>query len=77
MSGSLGRCTAGYWGVLCGTREVVFVKDVWRTNAEEVELEGDILKDLREKGVGHIPAVVCHGDVIDQGLIFPLMRLVP
>ena len=53
------------------------MKDVWRTNAEEVELEGDILKDLREKGVGHIPAVVCHGDVIGQGLIFPLMQLVP
>jgi len=66
-----GRCTAGYRGVLCDTREVVFVKDVWRTNGREVELEGDILKDLREKGVGHIPVVVCHGDVINRGLIFP------
>ena len=72
-----GRCTAGYWGVLCDTREVVFVKDVWRANAEEVELEGEILKDLREKGVGHIPTVICHGDVISQGPIFPLMQLVP
>jgi len=72
-----GRCTAGYWGVLCDTREVVFVKDLWRANAEEVELEGDILKDLREKGVAHIPTVICHGDVISQGPIFPLMQPVP
>ncbi|KAF9650769.1 hypothetical protein BDM02DRAFT_3259485 [Thelephora ganbajun] len=59
----VGRCTVGYWGALCDTKDVVFVKDIWRTNVEDVELEGDILKDLEEKGVKHIPSVVCHGDV--------------
>ena len=47
------------------------MKDVWRTDGKEVELEGDTLKDLRENGVRHIPMVVCHGDVINRGLIFP------
>lgn len=36
-----------------------------------MELEGDILKDLREKGMGHIPMVVCHEDVVNRGLKFP------
>jgi hypothetical protein len=63
----VGRCTAGYWAVRCDTKAVVFVKDVWRTNVKDVELEGDILKDLHEKGVGHITDVLCHGDVTDEG----------
>lgn len=44
------------------------MKSVWRTDVEGVELEGDILKDLEEKGVKHIPTVLCHGDVTNQGL---------
>jgi hypothetical protein len=65
----VGRCTAGYWGVRCDTKAVVFVKDVWHTNVKNVEPEGNILKDLQEKGVGHIPTVLCHGDVLnDEGL---------
>ena len=47
------------------------MKDVWLTDGKEVELEGDILKDLREKGVRHIPMVICDRDVINRGLIFP------
>ena len=59
----VGRCTAGYWGVRCDTNEVVFVKDIWRTDVETVELEGNILSNLRAKGVNHIPTLVGHGDV--------------
>lgn len=62
-----GRCTVCFWGVDCDTKQVVFVKDVWRTNVEGVEQEGQILKRLREKEVGYIPSPVCHGDVTDQG----------
>ncbi|KAF9644190.1 hypothetical protein BDM02DRAFT_3122282, partial [Thelephora ganbajun] len=62
----VGRCTVGYWGVLCDTKDVVFVKDVWRTNFKDVDPEGDILRDLEEKGVEHIPTVVCHGDVTTE-----------
>jgi len=67
----VGRCTAGYWGVRCDTKDVVFLKDIWRANVNDVELEGDILKDLEEKGVRHIPSVLCHGDVIHKGLSLP------
>jgi len=64
----VGRCTVGYWGVRCDTKGVVFVKSAWRTDGEGVELEGDILKGLEDKGVEHIPTVLCHGDVTSQGL---------
>ncbi|KAF9642368.1 hypothetical protein BDM02DRAFT_3072078, partial [Thelephora ganbajun] len=64
----VGRRTVGYWGVLCDTKDVVFMKDVWRTNFKDVDLEGDILQDLEEKGVKHIPTVVCHGDVTTEGM---------
>ena len=63
----VGRCTTGYWGVRCDTKAVVFVKSVWRTDVKGVELEGDILRDLRDKGVRHVPTVLCHGDVTSQG----------
>ena len=63
----VGHCTVGYWGVLCDTKEVVFVKDIWRTNVEGVELEGDILSRLKKKGVRQIPTAICHGDVPCEG----------
>jgi hypothetical protein len=66
-----GRSTRGYWGVVVGESvqesEVVFVKDVWRSNVEGVEREGDILHRLHEKGVRNIPPLVAHGDVEDDG----------
>ena len=64
----VGRCTAGYWAVRCDTKGVTFLKSIWRTNVKDVELEGDILKDLGDKGVEHIPTVLCHGDVTREGL---------
>lgn len=69
----VGRCTVGYWGVRCDTKDVVFVKDVWRTSLNEIDQEGDILSQLGEKGVGKIPTVVCHGDVIAEGTRIPLI----
>jgi hypothetical protein len=69
----VGRCTAGYWAVRCDTGAVVFVKDIWRTDVSDVELEGDILKGLEEKGVRYIPTVFHHGDVIYKG---PSMSLI-
>ena len=64
----VGRCTAGYWGVRCDTKEVVFLKDVWRTDVETVQSEGAILSYLTERGVSHIPALVGHGDVTFEGM---------
>jgi hypothetical protein len=64
----VGRCTVGYWGVRCDTKEVVFLKDVWRTDVKEVKLEGDNLNCLQQKGVRHVPTIVCHGDVTTEGI---------
>jgi len=65
-----GRSTRGYWGVVVKENmqesEVVFVKDVWRSNVEGVEREGDILRRLHEKGVRNIPPLVAHGDVTED-----------
>ena len=70
-SSSTGRSTRGYWGVRVGETpeesEVVFVKDVWRSNVAGVKLEGDILRSLLEKGVRNIPPLVAHGDVKVDG----------
>ena len=65
--GATGRSTAGFWGVECESSEVVFVKDVWRTNIPEADTEGTILKELLEAGVRNIPAPVCYGDVVPNG----------
>ena len=65
--GPTGRSTIGYWGVDCKSGEVVFVKDVWRTDVLGVETEGIILEELLRAGVRNIPELVCHGDVVHGG----------
>jgi len=66
-----GRSTRGYWGVVVKENmqesEVVFLKDVWRSNVEGVEREGDVLHRLHEKGVRNIPPLVAHSDIEDDG----------
>ena len=66
-----GRSTRGYWGVdvkqTAEESRVVFVKDVWRSDVEGVELEGDILRYLNEEGVTNIPPFIAHGDVKVEG----------
>ena len=66
----IGRSTRGYRGVVVmgavEDLEVVFVKDVWRSNVEG-EREGDILHHLHENGVRNIPPLIVHGDVEDSG----------
>jgi hypothetical protein len=73
-SSPTGRSTRGYWGVVVKETpqesEVVFVKDVWRSNVKGVECEGNILRRLHEKGVRNIPPLVAHGDVKDNGESF-------
>jgi hypothetical protein len=69
----IGRCTVGYWAVRCDTGAVVFVKDVWRTDVSDVELEDDILKGLEKKGVRYIPTVSRREDVTQKG---PSMSLI-
>jgi len=65
--GVTGRSTRGYWGVGCESDEVVFVKDVWRTDVLGVQMEGAILEELLKAKVRNIPELVCHGDVLHDG----------
>ncbi|KAI0712053.1 hypothetical protein C8Q76DRAFT_476440 [Earliella scabrosa] len=55
-----GRGTRGYWALDVDTREVVFLKDTWRSSLQN---EGDVIQQLQERGVRNIPSLVCHGDV--------------
>ena len=64
--GVTGRSTKGYWGVRCESDEVVFVQDIWRSNAPGVDMAGTTLKGLLEAGVRNIPELVCHGDVVHE-----------
>ena len=44
----------------------MFLKDAWRPFYQGVEMEGDILKELNNAGVEHIPTLLCHGQVASQ-----------
>ncbi|KAF9484751.1 hypothetical protein BDN70DRAFT_797120 [Pholiota conissans] len=57
------RATRGYWAMDLETKEIVFLKDTWRTNREDMQVEGDILRSI--EGIPNVPSVVCYGDVGD------------
>ena len=67
--GPTGRSTRGYWGVDRESDEVVFVKDVWRTDVLGMETEGVISEELIVAGVRNIPGLVCHGYVVHEGKV--------
>ncbi|KAI0929786.1 hypothetical protein AcV5_006658 [Taiwanofungus camphoratus] len=58
--------TRGYWAVDANNK-VAFLKDTWRYAVEGMELEGTILNELRQAGVEHVPNLIHHGDVPEQG----------
>ncbi|KAL7277722.1 hypothetical protein ACG7TL_008658 [Trametes sanguinea] len=60
-----GRCTRGYWAVDLDTREVVFLKDTWRSySRSDKEAEGDILARLNSLEVRNVPSLAFHGDCL-------------
>ncbi|KAF8599731.1 hypothetical protein BDV93DRAFT_497363 [Ceratobasidium sp. AG-I] len=61
-----GRGTKGYWSLNISTQELCFLKDTWRATRSNSELEGDIVRELCEKGVRNVPALVCHGVVASE-----------
>jgi len=42
--------------------QVVFVKDIWWSGVEGVELDGNILHNFNKKGVMNIPPLIAHRD---------------
>jgi hypothetical protein len=55
------RATRGYWAVHCESQSLCFLKDAWRTDVEDMEVEGEILKEMA--GQSGIPTLRCYGDV--------------
>ncbi|KAI0739891.1 hypothetical protein C8Q80DRAFT_1200859 [Daedaleopsis nitida] len=64
--GLIGRGTRGYIAFDCETERFVWLKDAWRAYYHMLEKEGDVLKQLNEGDVPHIPTVICHGDIGNQ-----------
>lgn len=59
------RATRGYWAVtVSGPEQVVFLKDSWRNNVDDIEVEGNILADVKD--VEGVPTLMCHGDVCEE-----------
>ena len=71
-SGVIGRGTRGYVALDCVTGYFVWLKDVWRASAMVAEREGDILRELNEASIQHIPTLICHGDIEDQTTVSEL-----
>ncbi|KAI0662158.1 hypothetical protein C8Q70DRAFT_910159 [Cubamyces menziesii] len=73
--GLVGRATQGYVAVDLLAKErkkqLVWLKDAWRTFYELVEAEGVVLEQLKREGVPFIPTVVCHGDLPGQATVTP------
>ncbi|KAI0662169.1 hypothetical protein C8Q70DRAFT_963360 [Cubamyces menziesii] len=74
-SSLVGRATQGYVAVDPLAKEpkkqLVWLKDAWRTFYNLVEAEGDVLEQLKKDGVPFIPTVVCHGDLPGQATVTP------
>ena len=59
----IGRSTRG-WPVFCvATQQVVFLKDTWRIDSDDIEPEGVTYRKLHEKNVHNIATVEASGDV--------------
>ena len=67
-TGLAGRGTRGFVAIDLADPDgpFVFLKDTWRIDHPRIRKEGDILSDLNQAKVGHIPTLVCHGDVPGQ-----------
>lgn len=44
-------------------KDIVFVKDTWRPAAQDFEPEGNIIRELLNKGVPNVPDLCCFGHV--------------
>lgn len=67
---SISHGTRGYWSVKLPNKNIgetghviAFVKDTWRENNEDTEIEGDVVIGNVEAGVKFVSDIFCHGDV--------------
>ncbi|KAH9889936.1 hypothetical protein C8Q73DRAFT_736428 [Cubamyces lactineus] len=73
--GLVGRATQGYVAVdplaKEPKRQLVWLKDAWRTFYDLVEPEGVVLQQLEAASVPFVPTLVCHGDLPGQATVTP------
>ncbi|KAL6298853.1 hypothetical protein BKA93DRAFT_931839 [Sparassis latifolia] len=61
--GLTGPATRCYIAVDCEREKFVFLKDAWRVDLDDIEMEGHILETLNREKVENVPTLECHGDV--------------
>ena len=61
-----GRSTRTFVVLDMQSRSLVFLKDTWRIDLDDIQKEGDTYLDLHKANVSHIPPLVASGDVLDQ-----------
>ncbi|KAH9889980.1 hypothetical protein C8Q73DRAFT_146831 [Cubamyces lactineus] len=73
--GLVGRATQGYVAMdplaTEEKRQLVWLKDAWRTFYDLVEPEGVVLEQLRGAAVPNVPTLLCHGDLPGQATVTP------
>ncbi|KZT68372.1 hypothetical protein DAEQUDRAFT_727941 [Daedalea quercina L-15889] len=64
-SSPTGRGTKCYVAYDVSRKRLVFLKDYWRSVITSSTPEGEVLTDLRTKGVQNVPTPIAAGDVLD------------
>ncbi|TFK24602.1 hypothetical protein FA15DRAFT_412308 [Coprinopsis marcescibilis] len=64
-----GRGTRPFLAYNPATKRIVFAKDYWRSTGEGITKEGDIYKELKDKGVRHIAPFGHGNDIAGQKTI--------
>ncbi|KAI0323148.1 hypothetical protein GY45DRAFT_1265068, partial [Cubamyces sp. BRFM 1775] len=68
---AIGRGTLGFAALDREKRRLAWLKDSWRADYPGVEPEGQILQELNDAEVPHIPTIECYGDLPGQKTVSP------
>lgn len=58
-----GRATRGFKAYHVSKQEVVFLKDSWRINLQDIQAEGKVYEVLNSAQVGNVPHCIASGDI--------------
>lgn len=59
-----GRATRGFRAYDCSQQTVVFLKDSWRIDLEDIHVEGTTYEKLERSGVRNVPRCLASGDIL-------------
>ena len=60
-----GRCTQGYIALHLGSETLMFLKDTWRFDKADIELERKTYRKLVEHNVPCVALFFCGDDIVD------------